>query len=140
MVTAAVHARGTKIAYEAGSPAAFTDVAEVLDITAPTPNRPEIEVTNHDSPSLTKEFIADDIDPGTMDFEMNFIDNASQDAVQAFFDAGETRTWRITFTNGRVWTFLAYVQAFSATAPAVGSQLRASCTLRLAGTITRTTS
>lgn len=143
MATAAVHARGTKIAYGDGaSPEVFTDVAEALDISAPSPTRGEIEVTNHDSPSLTKEFIADDVDPGSMSFDVNFLSATaatSQTQVQTDFDAGTVKNWRIRFTNNRQWIFPAYVNEFTAAAPATGSQLKATIGLRLTGTITRST-
>lgn len=138
-MTSAVHARGTKLAYGDGaSPELFTTVAEQLSVTFPEQTRGEIEVTNHDSTVGQKEFIADDLDQGTAQCEVNFLNHASHTAVQTKADSGVVGNWKLTFSNGWVWVFPAYVQSFGGDAPATGSQLKATFNLRVTGAITRT--
>ena len=122
---------------DAGSPEAFTTVAEVLDITGPQLSHDTEEVTSHSSPNAWEEFIATIGRSGEVTFDINLIPgHATQDETTGLVSlaySGATRNWRLVLSaTGKRWAFAALVSGFEGSSPVVGAQ-RASVTLKISG-------
>jgi hypothetical protein len=74
----AVHAKGTFLGVGAGDgpPETFTQIAEVKSITGPQFEGATIDVTTHSTAGNYREFKANILDPGSLDFELNWVNNA----------------------------------------------------------------
>ena len=57
---------------DGGEPETFTEIGSVKDIDGPSRTRDTIDVTNHQSPNMTKEFKASLSDSGTVTFTVGF--------------------------------------------------------------------
>jgi hypothetical protein len=71
-MSAAVHAKGTKLEVE-GPPATWTQIPECKSVTGPQFEGATIDVTTHSTSGNYREFKANILDPGSLDFEINFI-------------------------------------------------------------------
>lgn len=123
---------------DGGSPEAFTALAEVLDVSAPSDSVDVIEVTHQTSPGRTKEFIAGLNDPGECSFTINFIPGAGDDtALQAIRTPSTSTNFRITFpdTGSTTWTFAGFLTSYTPTAP-VNDRMTADITIKLTGSYT----
>jgi hypothetical protein len=122
---------------DAGSPEAFTTIAEVRDIAGPQLSHDTEEVTNHSSPNAWEEFITTIGRSGEVTFPINFIPgHATHDETTGLVSlaySGATRNWRIVLsTTGKRWQFAAMVTGFEGDSPVVGKQ-GASVTLKISG-------
>jgi hypothetical protein len=88
-MSAAVHAKGTKLEIE--DPAAtFTQIAECKSITGPSFEGATIDVTTHSTVGNYREFKANILDPGSLDFEINFVGTNLQHKALLTFQANQT--------------------------------------------------
>jgi predicted secreted protein len=76
----AVHAKGTILGMGAGDgpPETFTPIAECKSITGPSFEGATIDVTTHSTVGNYREFKANILDPGSLDFEINFVGTNAQ--------------------------------------------------------------
>ncbi len=95
MTTAAKSGFGTTLKWNAVA------LAEGIKITGPSQLMEAIDVSNHDSPSGFREFIAGFADGGEISIEGNFktSDSTGQIAMHTDFQAKTTRAWIITFPS-----------------------------------------
>ena len=74
----------------------YTTVAEVRNVELTGRSAEAIDVTNMDTPSGAREFIAGLIDSGEIFFDANYLPgDPSQDILETDFAAGQTSPWRI---------------------------------------------
>jgi predicted secreted protein len=69
----AVHAKGTLLQVEEVTPDVFTTIAEVKSIAGPNLQGATIDVTTHSTAGNYREFKANIIDPGALDFDVNYV-------------------------------------------------------------------
>lgn len=76
----AVHAKGTQLAMGDGATPTegFTQIAECKTINGPQFEGAVIDVTTHSTPGKYREFKANILDPGSLDFEINFVGTNAQ--------------------------------------------------------------
>ena len=78
----AVHAKGTILAMSNDDalpgPETFTPVAECKSITGPSFEGATIDVTTHSTVGNYREFKANILDPGSLEFEINFVGTNAQ--------------------------------------------------------------
>lgn len=125
MATAATLGRGTKLQVESATPGVYTTIPEVKDITPPSVDSEEVEVTNQDSSGRSKEFIAGAIDYGEAGGTMNYIPgNATQQQVIADAQSGNqvTRNYRILLPGAtRSIDFAGWMKTATRTFPVSGA-------------------
>lgn len=129
----AVRAYGTLLQREDG--ATFTTIAELTDISGPSLEADELDVTSHDSPNGYREYIQGLKDAGEVSIEGNFLPgNATQETLLADYESGDVVNYQIVFPDAgsTTWGFAAFVTAFE---PAAGVEdvLTFSATLKLTG-------
>ena len=122
---------------DAGSPEAFTTIAEVRDISGPALSHDTEDVTNHSSPNAWEEFITTIGRSGEVTFPINFIPtHATHDEVSGLVSlaySGALRNWRLVLSStGRRWAFSAMVTNFEGNSAVVGAQ-SADLTLKISG-------
>jgi len=134
MATQAAIGHGSKFSRsDNGSPAVFTDFAEVVNITPANFARDVVDATHMQSPEKFREFIAGLRDPGECTVTMNFIPGGTgQDQVFSAFMAEVVSTYRITYPNNEVWEFDAWCVGFSPEDPLDG-KMSATARFKLTG-------
>ena len=118
--TTAILGAGTIVGYGAitgGSlPTIYTKLANLEDITPPKSQRDDVEISNHDSASIRKEFM-----PGWMgatDPTAKWIYNKTDFAtLQGFANSGVSYGWQIVYPDGANQPFRGYVKDCGVTAP-----------------------
>lgn len=129
MTTAAKAAQGTLLKKGA------TTIVEVANITGPGLKRDMLDVTNQDSSSSYREFIAGLKDGGEVSFDINFQPAiATHQAILTDFGDGSSDAYSIVWSDGATttWTFNAIVSGFEPEA-AVDGHLVAHVTLKCTG-------
>jgi predicted secreted protein len=97
---------GTRFEVSTNNGTTYTQIAEVTNITPPSNNLDIIDVTSMGSPNRTREFIGGLNDPGEASFTMNFLPGSASDLLlNSIVDSGVAVKCRITYPNGRRWTF-----------------------------------
>jgi hypothetical protein len=76
-------------------------MGEVTGITIGEQTRSEIDVSSFDSASNIMEFIGGQIDPGTIDIELNYDGDELALALAAMTDVNEI--WQISFPNNSIF-------------------------------------
>jgi hypothetical protein len=141
-MTEAVHGQGIQLRVGANAAAVTATVllGGLTNIPPPPFTRSFLEVTAHDSPANTREYIADLPDPGEMSVELFWTPgNATDDVITALMAETDTRLYQITWPQvapDRIWSFRAFLTSFEPSGEVSGA-LTASMTLRVTGTITR---
>jgi hypothetical protein len=117
-----------------------TPIGQIMDITGPQLATDTDEITNHDSPDHTEEFIATIKRTGEITFPLVFDPDST--GHTALFTAWEERSkddYVMAYPDssgeveaGATWSFSAYCTGFSLSAP-VTSHLGADITLRVTG-------
>jgi len=103
MATKAISTRRVTIAMDAAGGSAYTTIAEVVGFGGPGESRDIIDVTNLDSPSVTKEFIKGEIDSGELSLDLNYLPGVAaqttlRSAVVAAVSAVDP-TFQMVFTH-----------------------------------------
>lgn len=123
--------------------AVYTTIAQVRDISGPALGLDTIEVTNRDSPSGFKEYIAGLKDGGEITFDIVYDPDLTTHSASAagglvtLFTAGAVNNFRLTFADATplTATFAGLVTKFQPRAPLSDYQ-RAEVTIKLSGAIT----
>jgi hypothetical protein len=138
---------GTILAYGNGETPSeeFTKIGQVKDISGPSMKRDTIDVTNHDSPDYTKEFLASLADGGEVAFSIEYDPGDSshdQTTGLLYLIKKKTRTnfeliFPVESSTGLYWgyTFEGLVTGFDPKAPVLGS-LTADVTIKVAKAVT----
>lgn len=121
------------------SPGIFTDIAEVFNITPPSFEADDVDVTHNQSPNRTRETIAGLKTPGDCSFEMNFIPGSASDVlIRGLQGTGEQRACQIEFPNAETWDFLASVKGYEVSMP-TDDKMTATVSMLVSGDITAST-
>lgn len=100
------------MAYSSGG--GYTTIAQVFDISGPEIEYPQVKITNNSSPlnPASQEYIQGLLDGGVVSFKLYVPTNASE--VAALYALQGTYTWKLTWPQGSVWTFSAFIRKFKA--------------------------
>ena len=141
MTTSAFWAYGSKLQLGDGAVSeAFTDIAELLELTPPSESRDDIDVSNHQSASSTKEFIPGWRDPGEVTFKANWLPtNSTQNSttgLRSIYNDNVNHNWKIILP-GSILTisFAGHLSALETELPLDG-QGQLSGTIKVSGAIT----
>jgi predicted secreted protein len=139
MASSAFLGKGTQIQYEnPASPGTYLTFAEARSISGPSLEGAEVEVTSMDSPGRLREFIGGLVDPGGVDFEVNYIpSNATHQQILADLVANPApvRNMRVRFaqlTPVRRLDFAGFILSAPLTIP-VDSQVTQNVRIRATG-------
>lgn len=136
MATNASIGSGARFQIESTTPATFTDIAEVYDITPPNESTDVIDAT-HMGSGNTREFIMGLTDPGETSFEMNFIPGSPSEGL--IIDARASRVsknFRIIFPNGAQWTFAGLLIGYEPAMPN-DDKMTATVSIKVTGSVLR---
>lgn len=130
---AGIDGRGTQLQRgDGGSPEAFTAIANVTNISAPSLARETYDVTTHGSPDGWREFIGGLKDGGEVGLDINY-DPDEHDPQADDFDDEVPRNYRVVFPGGiATWAITALLTGFEASAPH-DDKLTASLTFKVSG-------
>lgn len=122
------------------SPDLFVAFAEVTNITPPSAEIDQIDVTHMQSTGRYREFIDGLINPGECSFDINFIPgNATDQRIFSLLALPvgtiHARACRISFPNGRTWSFLGTLIRYKPEVPTDG-KMKATVTFKVTGPIT----
>lgn len=111
----------------------YTTLGEVTDITLPSDEVDEVDVTHYGSPDRTREYIAGLIDTGEAGFTINWIPgNATDLLLRGLRISGATRNHKITFPNGTSVVYPGFIKGYEPSAP-IDDKLSAQFTVKKAG-------
>src|SRR5262245_37610323 len=130
-----------EIAVDLNSPSLFSEIEEIYNITPPSNNLDQIDVTHMQSPNRTREFISGLNDPGEMSFEMNYIPGGVSDDILFILlnlptGATRQRTCRLSYPTGVTDTFLAELTQYEPAIPH-DDKMTATRTFKVSGTVSR---
>jgi predicted secreted protein len=115
------------------SPAAFVDVAEVINVTPGEATADRIDATHMQSPNRRREYISGLIDSGEASFEINYVPgNATDERLRTLFESGDVVDHRIVFPNGVSVTYEASIIGFSKSIP-IDDRMTATITVAVSG-------
>ena len=131
-MTAAIIGMGTTFGIaDTATPTSFTDIAEIYDLTLPSLEIDQVDVTNFGSPNNRREYIAGLTDSGEASFEMNYVPNSASDILLRSIQ-GVAKICKVTFPNGATVTFTGNLQSYVPTTP-VGDRMTANVTFKVSG-------
>lgn len=100
-----------------GSPAVFTPIANIIDISSPELSRVVHDMTAHDSPSGWREKKGGLKDGGEFTVNINY-DPGDHDLIINDLDDEDPRDYRLVWPDGiGSWEFRAILSGFVASAP-----------------------
>jgi len=109
----------------------YVALAELTSMTPPSATVDQIDVTNMDSPDLTREYIGGFSDPGECSMGMNFVPGSTtDDFIFAWRLANDVRSCKITWPNAVVWTFSGFITGYEIEAP-FDDKMSATLTLKV---------
>jgi hypothetical protein len=140
----AVSAKPTRLRFASATSAAYTTVADVIDISGPNPQRDDqIDVTSIQSTAAYRTYLPGPfIDPGEMTFNIFYNPTVASHSTAAtglagLFVAGSTVVWRVQIagaSSGQNIQFNGYISSFEPSMT-VGEAVQASLTVRLTGAV-----
>ncbi|MFD3352735.1 phage tail tube protein [Streptomyces fradiae] len=118
---------------DGGGSEVFTTIANATNISGPGLARNTIDVTSHDSPDSTMEFIGGLVDPGEVSVDINYTPALHDTLVEDLYDT-DPRNYRLVFpdTANTTWQFAAVLTGFEASAP-YDDKLSATLTFKVSG-------
>jgi len=131
MASTAAAAYGTTIAY---TDVGAETIGEVTNISGVALSADTIDVTNHDSTSAVREFVAGLIDAGEFTIEGNHIAaDTGQQAILAHLVARSIRAMAIVYADSSDWAFSAVCTGYSAADAAVEGKLSFTASFKISG-------
>jgi predicted secreted protein len=136
--SSAIWAYGSKLQLGDGAASeAFSDIAEITELTPPQMSRDDIDVTSHSSSDGYREFISGLRDGGEVTGKANWLPtNATHDdhtGMLASFNDDSNHNWRIVLPNSLVTiAFRGFVTAFEPDLP-LEEQAQLSFTIKISG-------
>lgn len=125
------------------SPNAYADMGEIFNITPPSSDVEQVDVTHNQSPDRRREFIDGLIGPGEVSFEMNYIPGSASDVIlNAILDTpvgvDRSRSCRIIYPNDVIHQFDANLRGYEPTVP-TDDKMTATVTWQVTGVVSRGT-
>lgn len=118
------------------SPEVWTPWGQVTNVTPPGMQRDSIDASHSQSPDQWREFIAGMKDGGEVSLELTFApaNDTTEDIFEEFALDGPsaTKPRKITFPDGSIWEFSAFVTGFEPEAP-FDDKMVATVTLKVTG-------
>ena len=115
------------------SPLAYTNLAEVTNVTPPSISRDAVDASHMQSPNAWREFISGMKDGGEVSLELNFVPGGpAVTTIVALFAIKQSMPCKITFPNGEMWTFDGIVTGFEPEAP-LDDKMVATVTFKVTG-------
>jgi predicted secreted protein len=123
---------------DGGGTEAFTTISELTSVSVDGPTVETIDVTNHDSPSAYREYIASLIEGGTCSFEGNWISSTTQDQVRTDMVARTRRNFQIVYplSSPETHSFAGIITTFSVGDATVDGKLTCSGSIQITSAIT----
>lgn len=125
----------------AASPQVLTSIEEVTDVSGLGVSNELVDVTNFDSPSSSKEYIAGLADGSEITVTANYVPGAThQPVVMTAVDNQATRLARLRYTGTspeKTWSFSAVCLGYEID-PSVTDANQITFTFKVSGNITRT--
>lgn len=118
---------------------AFTSITEVTNLSSPGMKLDLQEVTNMESPTAWREFIATLKDAGEVTVEFNGLPAETQQVALRTCLVNKTkRNFRITFTDSgpTTWNFSGFVTNFQYVPGDVNGALKGNATIKITGAMT----
>lgn len=139
MTTQAAIGYGAKFELEnAPASGVFVRIAEIDDITPPSPKADQLDATNMDSPNGYKEFILGMTDPGEVKLSMNLVPGSPSETLLLAAQASRAAyAAKITFPGAQVWAFQALVIEYAPAVP-TDKKMTATVTAKVTGSVVRT--
>lgn len=109
----------------------FTTLAGISNISGPGVSREVLDVTAHDSPDQYREKRGGVKDPGEVSVDVNY-QPAVHDVWIDDLDDEDPRDYKVTWPDGTVWAFAAYLTNFEPSAP-FDDKLSATATFSVTG-------
>lgn len=106
MATGAFWAFGSALQMgDAGTPEAFATIAEIIKLVPPKMKRDAMEVTNHQTGSGWREYIAGFRDGGEMEVEANWVPsnathNSTTGIIHVFANVNTNRNFKLVLPDG----------------------------------------
>ena len=120
------------------TPEEFTAIPGLKDFELPTGQADKVDVTAHDSPDRSKEYIAGLLDTNSFDFEIYWDpnDDTHQD-LWALKGSGDVRNWKVVEPDDEAteFSFTAFVADMVIAHP-VEDAMTAKVTIEIAGAVT----
>lgn len=133
---------GSKFFIGAGSPTAYTPMAEIATINFADYTVTEVDVTHLQSPNTTEEAIPGLIKPGNIELTGNYIGDATQQNVDTLAIARTVFPWKITSPASNATVLTITGSGFitkKATGPMeANAKVSFAATIRVSGAITYT--
>lgn len=125
------------------SPDNYVALAEITNISPPSADVDQVDVSHMQSPERYREFIDGLIDGGECSFDMNFVPGSTSDdrlfeLLALPIGTNHNRSCRISFPNGVTWTFLATLVGYEPDVP-TDDKMTATVTFKVSGSISRGT-
>ena len=133
--------KGTLLQYSKDSGVTYTSIPQVIsDITLPSPEAEDMDVTHHESPGRRREALDGFIPIAKLPFTISWLpSSAIHQALLADYiaDPPVLRDFKIIWTDDKsnYATFQGYISMFEPSGP-LTSQNKASCSIKLAGDVT----
>lgn len=126
---------GLGIIFELYNGSGYDTLGEVFHVSPPNEQAPDIDVTHYGS--TAREFIPGLTDFGDVTLQMNYVPGGTTEtAILAAKTAGVARSHRLTWPNGRTWTFDGIVKGWEIDPP-VDNRMVATMTSKVTGGVTR---
>jgi hypothetical protein len=113
-------------------------MGEVTSISIGEQTRSEIDVSSFDSANNIMEFIGGQIDPGTVDIELNYDADELQLAIAAMTDVNEI--WQISFPNDSVFQSAGFLSKAVGGDTNPNGKISGTASIKLSGIPTASTS
>jgi predicted secreted protein len=114
-------------------PAAFVEIAEVINITPGEATADRVDATHMQSPGRRREYISGLIDNGEASFEINWVPGSETDElIRGLFASGDVVQHRITFPGGVTLTYDASIIGYSKVIP-IDDRMTATITVAVSG-------
>lgn len=115
----------------------FTELAGVFDITPPSAEVEQVEVTSYKSPDRSREYIPGLVERGSAAGSMNYVPGSATDTFMlAWRTAAENREIRITYANGIRVSFDGYLETYTPSNP-VDDRMTAAFSIKVSGQVTQ---
>lgn len=112
---------------------AFLTVGRVHNVGEVKRTRETVDVTTHDSPGDSKEFISGLRDGGSVQIQYRVATDAGQAAIAAADDDGDPHNFRVVYPNAMGWTFSGIVTEYGVAESGVEGVLNGSATVKVSG-------
>ncbi|WP_433699101.1 phage tail tube protein [Nocardiopsis sp. CA-288880] len=127
-----IDAKGTELRRGDGAdPEVFIPIANVTTFGGPNSEREAYDVTTHDTPGNSREFIGGLVDEGEVSVEVNY-DPADHDTLRADYRTPDPINYEMESPAGEVWAFSAVLTGFEREMP-VDGQMTATLTWQVSG-------